>query len=75
MQNHQLKRFDGDCNFLCRLNYRSRIVVHLLDAMVEDIAVGSGGLRFDSLADQIGHNVANGSPLLRRFFETLLPRR
>ena len=30
---------------------------------------GAGGLRFKFRAGQIGHNVANGSPLLRHFFE------
>ena len=30
---------------------------------------GEGGLRFKSRAGQIGHSVANGSPLLQRFFE------
>ena len=30
---------------------------------------GAGGLRFKSRAGQIGHNVANGSPPLRHFFE------
>ena len=29
----------------------------------------AGGLRFKSRAGQIGHSVANGSPLLRHFFE------
>ena len=33
-----------------------------------DIAIGAEGRGFDSLADQIGHSVANGSPPLRRFF-------
>ena len=30
---------------------------------------GAEGLRFKSLAGQIGHSVANGSPPLRHFFE------
>ena len=30
---------------------------------------GAGGLRFKSRAGQIGHSVANGSPLLQHFFE------
>ena len=30
---------------------------------------GAGGLGFKSLADQIGHSVANGSPPLQYFFE------
>ena len=29
---------------------------------------GAGGLRFKSWAGQIGHSVANGSPLLEHFF-------
>ena len=32
---------------------------------------GVGGLRFKSRADQIGHSVANRSPLLQHFFEEL----
>ena len=41
------------------------------------IAIGSRNLWFDSLAGQIGRSVANGSSLLRRFFEfeVVLPRR
>ena len=30
---------------------------------------GAGGLRFKSLAGQIGHSLANGSPPLQHFFE------
>ena len=30
--------------------------------MVKDIAIGAGGLGFDSEAGQIGYSVANGSP-------------
>ena len=30
---------------------------------------GSGGLRFKSLAGQIGHSFANGSPPLKHFFK------
>ena len=30
---------------------------------------GAGGLRFKSLAGQIGHSVANGSSPLRHFFK------
>ena len=41
--------------------------------MFEDIAVGAGGLVLDSLCGQTGNNVANGSPLLRRFFGAVLP--
>ena len=36
---------------------------------------GAEGLGFNSQAGQSGHNVANGSPPLRRFFEAVLPRR
>ena len=34
----------------------------------KDIAIAGGRLGFDSLADQIGHSVANNSPPLQRFF-------
>ena len=40
--------------------------------VVKDIAVGIGGLRFDSLAGQIAHSVANGWPPLRPVFGILL---
>ena len=33
-----------------------------------------GGSEFDSRAGQIGQNVANGPPPLRRFFGAVLPR-
>ena len=39
--------------------------------MVKDIAVGAGGLEFDSRVGLIEHNVATGSPPLRRFFEAV----
>ena len=42
----------------------SRAVTHLSHA---------GSLRFKSRAGQIGHSVANGSPLLRHFFFAVLP--
>ena len=35
---------------------------------VKHIDTGTGGLRFDSLAGQIGHSVASGLPPLRRSF-------
>ena len=39
------------------------------------VAIGAGGLGFDSLAGQIGHSVADASPSLRRFFGTEFRRR
>ena len=42
---------------------------------IDRLAIGAGGLGFDSRADQIDHSVAIGQPSLRRFFETVLPRR
>ena len=44
-------------------------------AVMKNIAIGAGGLGFDSCAGQIGHSVANGSPVLRHFFGAVLPRR
>ena len=35
----------------------------------------AGGVKYDYRAGQIGHIVANGSPMLRRFFEAVLLRR
>ena len=43
--------------------------------VVRDIAIGAVSLEFDSRAEQIGHSVANSSPPLRHFFETVLSRR
>ena len=43
--------------------------------VVKDIAIGSGGLGFNSLAIRIDHSVGNGSPPLRRFFVAVLFRR
>ena len=40
---------------------------------VKDNANGAEAQEFDSLASQIGRSPANGSPLLRRFFEAVLP--
>ena len=42
---------------------------------VQDIAIGAGGLRFESRVRQIGRSVANGSLPLRRFFGAASPRR
>ena len=39
------------------------------------IAIGAGGLGCASWAGYIGYSVANGSPLLLRFFRTVLPKR
>ena len=36
---------------------------------------GAGGLGFESRASQIDPRIAHGSPLLRRFFGAVLPRR
>ena len=36
--------------------------------VLKDIAIGAGGLRFDSRVSQIEHSVANDSPPLQRFF-------
>ena len=38
-----------------------------------DIAIGAGGLGFDSRVGLIGHSVASGLPPLRRFFGAVLP--
>ena len=46
-----------------------------MGVVVKDIAIGTRGLGFDSRAIQIGHSVANGSPLMRRLFGAVLPRR
>ena len=43
-------------------------------AVVKDIAIGAGGLGFDSQAGQIGHSVANILPSLLRFFGAVLSR-
>ena len=40
----------------------------LLRATVEDIAIGSGGLGFDSQTGQIGHSIANGFATAAMFF-------
>ena len=47
----------------------------LVGTMVKDIASGAGDHGFDSRVGQIGHSVANDSPLLRRFFGAAFPRR
>ena len=44
-------------------------------AVVKNVAIDAEGLRFVSQAGQIGHSVANGLPLLQRFFGAALPRR
>ena len=49
--------------------------LHIASAVVNHIAIGAGGTAFDSQAGQIEHNVANGSPPLRRFFGAVLPAR
>ena len=40
--------------------------------MVRD--TDNGSAKFDFRAGQIGHNVVEGLPLLRRFFGAVLPR-
>ena len=35
----------------------------LFVVVVEDVAICAGGVKFDSRVSQIGHTVANGSPL------------
>ena len=42
--------------------------------MLEDIAIGAGGLWFDSWTGQIGRSVANALPPQRRFFGAVLAR-
>ena len=49
-------------------------VLIFASAVAKRIATGGGGLRLDSRAGQIRHIVANSSPPLRRFFETMLAR-
>ena len=44
-------------------------------SVVKRIAVGAGDTVFDSRPGQIGHCVANGSPLLQGFFVIVFPRR
>ena len=39
-----------------------------IPVVVKDIAIGAGGLGFESQACRIGHGVANGSPPPLRFF-------
>ena len=52
-----------------RLNIMSLLFVNRpVSSVVNYIAIGAGGLGFDSRADQIGRSIANGSPPLRRFF-------
>ena len=46
-----------------------------VSSVVKLVVIGAGGLALDSRADQIGLNVANGSPPLRRFFGAVLHRR
>ena len=42
--------------------------------VVTDIAIGAGGFVLDSQPGQIGYSAVNGSPLLSRIFEAVLPR-
>ena len=44
-------------------------------SVVKYIAISAGGLWFESRANQVEPNFANGSPPLRRFFGAVLPRR
>ena len=43
-------------------------MIFAVGVVVRDIAIGAVGLGFNSWTGQIGYGVANGSPLLRRFF-------
>ena len=40
---------------------------------VKDIAIGAGGVGFDSWVGQIGHSVAKVLPTLQYFFRAVLP--
>ena len=55
----------------CIMRNRNRLFIGVV---VIDIAIGAGGLGFDSRAAQIGRNVANVAPPLRGFFGAVLPR-
>ena len=57
------KTFVIEHNDMCVSN-----VNRLVGVVVEDTAIGVGGLRFGSWAGQIGRSVANARPPLRRFF-------
>ena len=46
-----------------------------IGVIVKNVAVGMEYLWFKYRAGQIGRNLANGSPSLRRFFGAVLPRR
>ena len=46
-----------------------------VSSIAKHIAIGAGGLGFDSRAGQIRHNVANCLSLLQRFVGAVLPRR
>ena len=45
----------------------------LVGVVGKDIAIGAGGVGFDSWIGQIGHNVAKISPKLQYFIEAVLP--
>ena len=44
-----------------------------ITSVVKHIAMDAEGLGCDSLSSQIGHSVANNSPLLRSFFVVCCP--
>ena len=46
-----------------------------VSSVVKHVAIGTRGLGFDSRTGQFEHRVTDGSPPLRRFFGTVLPRR
>ena len=58
-----------DCDISCSCKIRS------VNVMVNDIANGAEGLRFDYRAGHVGHKIANGSPPLPSFFGAVSPER
>ena len=46
----------------------------LASLVVEDIAIGAEGLRFDYREGEVAHSVANGLQPMLRFFGAVLPR-
>ena len=56
-----------------KIEYRDKIWA--VDVVVKHTSNRALDFRFDSRPGQIGHSVANGSPLLRRFFGAVLPKR
>ena len=54
---------------------KDEVGIQLWQVSTVDMAIGAGGLGFDSRADQIRHSVANCSPSLQRFFVAVFPNR